>query len=86
MLLTKAVKRTADLVRGAGMPRVVGRVKASTLVQKLLYLRYTEKARPRPTSLTLDRLRAVFEPDIAVLDRILETDFGQRWAYCGNAS
>ena len=70
------------MARAAGMPKLVGRVKASRLVQGLLYSKYDEKSKPKPSEQTLARLREVFAPDIAKLDETLGTKFGQRWSYC----
>lgn len=79
--LTRAVTRMADMVRGAGMPKLVGRVKASPLVRRLLYAPYREAERPQPTPQTTARLRDGFARDIATLDEVLGTAFGRRWSY-----
>ena len=77
--LTRSVKRVADTVRAAGMPILVGRVKSSRLVQRLLYSTYDEKKKPSPAPETVARLRDVFAPDIAKLDATLGTSLVQRW-------
>jgi hypothetical protein len=79
--LTRSVKRVADMVRAAGMPKLVGRVKSSRLVQRLLFARYDEKEKPKPAPETIARLRDVFAPDIAKLDETLGTSLGCLWSY-----
>lgn len=79
--LTRAVKRAADLARAGGMPKLVGRVKTSGLVQRLLYRPYNDDKRPQPMPRTVARLREKFWPDVARLDEALGTTFGRLWSY-----
>ena len=81
VLLTRLVRYTADLVRGWGMPNLVGRIKASQHVQRLLYARYGEDERPQPAPQTVARLREIFEPDLVFLDKILGTECRRLWSY-----
>jgi hypothetical protein len=81
VLLTRTVKWAADLTRAGGMPKLIGRVKTSGLVQRLLYRPYNERKRPTPTPQTVTRLREMFLPDIAKLDEKLGTTFGRLWSY-----
>jgi len=86
VLLTKAARRTADLLRSAGMPKLVGRVKGSPLVQRLMYAEYRQEGKPMPSAETVARLRDLFFPDVAALDRVLSTSCGQMWAYYGKTA
>ena len=63
------------------MPKLVGRIKASRLVQGLLYSSFDEAAKPKPSPQTVARLREIFAPDIAKLDRALCSRFGELWSY-----
>jgi hypothetical protein len=81
VLMTRLVRRTADLVRGWGMPKLVGRIKASRHIQRLLYVSYREGGKPQPALHTIARLREIFEPDLACLDKLLETEFRRTWCY-----
>lgn len=81
VLLTRLVRYAAELVRGWGMPHLVGRIKASQHVQKLLYARYKADEKPAPAPQTVARLRDIFEPDVALLDKILGTNMLRVWSY-----
>lgn len=81
VLLTRLVRYAADLVRGWGMPNLVGRIKASQHLQRLLYAKYREDEKPRPAPQTVARLRDIFEPDVALLDKILGADCRHLWSY-----
>ena len=81
VLLTRFVRYAADLVRRWGMPHLVGRIKASPHIQKLLYRRYQADDKPIPLPETVARLRDIFEPDVGLLDKLLGTNMVQRWSY-----
>jgi hypothetical protein len=81
VLLTRLVRYAADLVRGWGMPNLVGRIKVSQPIQQLLYARYQVDEKPQPKPQTVARLRDVFQPDVVLLDKILGTDFRDLWGY-----
>lgn len=72
--LAKLAKRGADLVRDIGLTRMVGRVKGSALVRRLLYRPYGEAERPSLHPQTRNRLIERFRPDVARLERLLGVD------------
>jgi hypothetical protein len=79
--LTKCTRAVAQLVRDAGFPGLVGRVKSCAWVQRLLYASYQDGQRPAPAPHEVDELRQVFATDLERLDQILGTAFCQRWGY-----
>ena len=81
VLLTQLLKRIADVVRSAGMPKLVGQVKTSPVVQRVLFRSYSDADKPRLTPQMRDRLRSIFAPDIEQLDRLMGTNLSRRWSY-----
>jgi hypothetical protein len=81
VLITKTLRYLADRVRQWGMPKVVGRIKASPLMQRLLYCQYALDDMPTPSAATISRLREIFAADVRILDDVLGTDFCRRWSY-----
>lgn len=79
--LTRWTRKVAQLVREAGYPGVVGRVKNCRAVQRILYASYRDGQRPLPKSDEVDELRRVFTPDVRQLDQLLGTCFCQLWGY-----
>lgn len=81
LLLAKIMKKGAWLVRDLGLSNLVGRVKSSPLVDRLLYDPYTEDEKPRLAAETRTRLRADFALEVAALDALLGLDLTARWGY-----
>lgn len=78
-LVARAVRGAAQIVRSAGAANLVGRVKTSPLVQRLLYreLKAGERIQPQPE--TLSRLRDYFAADVEKLDQLLGASFRSAW-------
>jgi hypothetical protein len=81
VLLTQLVRKAADIFRRAGLPKVVGRIKTSPLVQRLLYAPYADEPKPQLSGQLHERLQAIFAPDVALLDETLGTNLARRWGY-----
>ena len=75
------VKRSAVLARDLGLAKLVGNLKSSKVIGKLLYQPYDEGEKPSPSEDTLQSLRKVFAPEIEKLDKLCGTDFGSLWQY-----
>jgi hypothetical protein len=79
--VAKLAKSGAQVLRRLGMPRLVGILKSSAALQKLLFVPYSERTRPTPELATRRRLQAEFRDEIEALDRALGTDFAGLWGY-----
>jgi sulfotransferase family protein len=73
-------------VRRLGLPGVVGRVKESALLNRLLYSSYKPGEKPGMSRETREYLRDVFSPEVQRLDALLGSNFCARWCYPGNAA
>jgi hypothetical protein len=80
-LLTRILKRGADLTRDIGLPGLVGRVKSSKLTQRLLYVPFRANERPQMPEDMKEKLGGLFRDDIAKLDDLLGTNLGRQWGY-----
>lgn len=74
--LAAAAKKGANGVRALGLPRVVGGVKSSKVVQAMLYKEFEEK--PQLTQEHVDRYGQQFKVDIDYLESTFEFDLA-RW-------
>jgi len=72
-------KRAAWLFRELGLSHVVGKVKTSALVHRLLYDRYDKKPAPDPE--VLGKLRNHYIPTVEALDKNLNLQLIERWDY-----
>lgn len=72
-------KRAAWLFRELGLSNVVGRVKTSSVIHRLLYSQYDRKPTPDPG--TMEELRADYAPTVEALDRNLNLQLLERWGY-----
>jgi len=66
-----AAKQIAVALRAIGLPAVVGHLKRSTTIQRMLYVPYTSDDYPQLDDEERARLTATFSPDIARLEAIL---------------
>lgn len=81
VLLGSVLKKGAFVARRLGLAAVVGRVKMSNTVQRVMYGQYAEDDKPRPKPDTVKRLRERFAADVHECDRILGTRCAERWNY-----
>lgn len=81
VLVAKLAKSGAQVLRRLGKPRLVGILKSSAALQKLLFVPYSEQTKPTPEPETRRRLQAEFREEIEALDRALGTDFAGLWEY-----
>jgi len=72
-------KRAAWLFREIGLSNVVGRIKTSPIVHRLLYSSYDEKPTADPR--VMEQLRKEYAPTVEALDRALDLRFRERWGY-----
>lgn len=77
----KIVRAGGLVARELGFPVLVGRVKSSPLVQRLLYRPYASDEKPRPDCSTARRLKELFAEDVASLDELLGSGFKSLWGY-----
>lgn len=68
-------------VRRWGLPGVVGKIKESTLVSRVLYSPYGPDEKPQMSSFAREYLRQVFSPELQQLDALLGTHFRVQWGY-----
>jgi Sulfotransferase domain len=67
--------------RRLGLPGVVGQVKESALLGRLLYQPYIRGEKPEISHGTREYLRGVFSSELRRLDGLLETNLCHRWGY-----
>jgi hypothetical protein len=79
--VAKLAKSGAQVLRRLGMPRLVGALKSSAAVQNLLFVPYSEAAKPSAAPATRRSLQAEFRDEIDALDRALGTDLAGLWGY-----
>lgn len=72
-VLARAARAAATSARNAGVPRLVGRAKASSIA-RMLYAPFPEHARPTLTAVDRDWLHAELDPSIVELERMLGID------------
>lgn len=68
-------------VRMLGFPGLVGTIKESKLLSKVLYRSYRSGQKPSMPRDAKERLQNIFSPEITRLDHMLGTDFSIRWNY-----
>lgn len=78
--VANTVRRTADLVREHDGARVVGRVKRSPWVQRLLY-RPLDTSTIRPDEQSVDHIRAALDDEITGLETRYHLDVRTRWGW-----
>ncbi len=76
-ILSYIVKRIARGMRKVGLINIVGVIKRSSLVQKALYVPYTQENKPVLNQVEKVFLKDYFEPDLDGLEKLLEEDFSQ---------
>lgn len=81
-LLTKTVRKCANVVRSIGYPNLVGSIKFS-LIARFLYRTYNPSERPKMHDETRKRLIDVFRSDILKLQDLIDMDLGVWLAYEG---
>lgn len=69
--LARLAKRGADLFRELGLARLVGAVKRSPTVRRLLYRTYRREEKPRLHPATRARLAERFRPEVERLEELL---------------
>lgn len=76
--LARMAKFGAELVRGMGLPGIVGAVKHSWIADAL-YAPYSSGDRPEIATEDSEYLRDRFKEDVAALDAELGTSYGRAW-------
>ncbi|MGL5827254.1 MAG: hypothetical protein ACRCYU_20935 [Nocardioides sp.] len=78
--LAHAARRTADFAREHGAARLIGVVKRSPLVHRLLY-RPLDKAAHRPEPAAVDFIKAALADDVHRLDSVYGQCVATRWGW-----
>lgn len=81
LLVAKLVKRGAWIARDLGLSKLVGRVKGSRAVDRMLYSAFDETERPKPAETTARDLRHYFYEEVRRVDEIFSLDLTKRWGY-----
>jgi hypothetical protein len=76
----RAAKRGAIMARQMGMTSLIGRIKSSERVQRVLYRPVTGST-PTLDALETERVRGLLEGDVRQLERLLGTDLHARWGW-----
>ena len=80
LVVARAARRAAEIVRLRDGANLVGRVKRSPLVQRVLY-RALPDDQPRITAEERAAVHAALAPEVAELDRMFGLDLGKRWGW-----
>lgn len=81
LFVSKMVKRTALVARRIGLANLVGRLKTTRSVQRLLYRDFSEKTKPVPDPEVVAKLQQRARASVQELDAMMGTDFCRRWGY-----
>ncbi len=79
--VTKFARTIGWQVRRLGLPGVVGRIKESALLSRLLYSPYKAGEKPAMSPEARRYLHEVFLPEMGRLDEMLGTELCARWGY-----
>ncbi|HKW89159.1 MAG TPA: sulfotransferase [Candidatus Acidoferrales bacterium] len=82
--LPRATKFARDLswrLRQWGFPGVVGKIKESPLLAKILYHPYAPNEKPQVSPAIRSYLRQIFIPEVQRLDALLSSHLSLRWGY-----
>jgi hypothetical protein len=79
--VTKFARGVSWRIRRLGFPGAVGKIKESSLVQRLLYKPYERGKKPQMSARTREHLRQVFWPEVQQLDTLLGSNLSARWGY-----
>jgi hypothetical protein len=81
VVLATLLKKAAFVARHIGLANLVGRLKMSKGLQRMLYGEYSDEERPRPHADTVKRLRERFADDVHRCDEMLGTNCAATWGY-----
>lgn len=79
--LTKFARETSWRIRRVGFPGVVGMIKESSLLNRVLYSPYAPNEKPQISPRAREYLHEVFSPEVQQLDALLGTNLSARWGY-----
>lgn len=79
-LAALVAKKTANAIRAAGRPGVVGWIKSSTVVQRVLYQRF-DGAKPTPDPHSVAVLRRAFADSVRRTEVMTGLPLSARWNY-----
>lgn len=80
VLVSRAVRKASDLVRERGAANVIGRVKRSQLVQRVLYAPLSDD-KPVMTAEERAAVQTALASEVAELDRLFGLDLARRWGW-----
>jgi len=69
-----ASKQSANLLRKLGLVELLGKLKSNDFVRSLFYKPLAQSDRPQMEPRIRDRLREIFEPQVARVEQMLERD------------
>ena len=78
--VSRAVRKAADWVRLADGAEVVGRVKRSPIVHRVLYSPFGDD-KPTPTTAEVERVQALLADDVALLHELVGVDVAGVWGW-----
>lgn len=81
VVVSRFLKQLAIWARKIGLVRLVGAVKHSSIINKLLYRPYPPSQKPQPKPKTVEYLRRLFFQEVHDTDQMLGTDFLSHWNY-----
>lgn len=79
-VVSRAVRRASDLARERGAANVIGRVKRSPLVQKVLYAPLKDD-KPEMTAAEREAVQCALASEVAELDRLFGLELARRWGW-----
>jgi aryl carrier-like protein len=79
--VTKFARDMSWTLRRWGFPGLVGAIKESPLLSRVLYRAFAPDEKPVMSPAAREHLRGIFAPEIERLDALLGTDLLSRWGY-----
>jgi Sulfotransferase family len=86
LVVARAAKLGAGLLRRARAERILGRLKSSAVVERSLFSTYGTAERPVLSLGDFDYIRMILEPDARALDGMLGTTFERDWWHGSNVN
>ena len=79
--VTKFARGIGWKIRRLGFPGVVGMIKESSLLTRVLYSPYAPNEKPQMSPWARKFLQETFSPEVQQLDALLGTNLSARWGY-----
>lgn len=82
--VTKVARDMSWQLRRCGFPGLVGKIKESPLLGRILYRTYAPDKKPQMSPAIRNHLRQIFMPEVQRLDILLGSHLSVRWGYTEN--